>query len=206
MRKTSVCPVLAAVAVAFVLSEPAPAQTRGDDVKAPVKIDLWRVNQFAAQILEPAGVDPEDQGALIGAVRGERENVAVASAAAYALGLYPASAAIDDALLAAARSPNEQLMSAAAVSLAAHGNFAWADDAVSRLPGMQDIEGKIRVAGALGAGRPLRRMAADPIHRCAEAEREDICRCSLMGGAEVRRHEGRGLQDRELECGARRDA
>jgi hypothetical protein len=123
--------------------------------RAPILIP---VDDNFALPLRAEGVDPNDESALIGALR--RPDGA-AFLAAVILGSRPANPAVDQALLEAARPAKEKLtsrdelnLSAAVYALARHGEFGYADEVARRLPAIQDPDTQLWLAGNLAiAGR-----------------------------------------------------
>jgi len=95
-------------------------------------------------------VDPNDEAALVRAVRGS--DVHVAFCAASALSAWPANPLIDDALLQATKSYDESVAVTAAGALAAHQNFEWSDDMLRRFSSFKDPLWRIRISGTLALG------------------------------------------------------
>jgi hypothetical protein len=100
---------------------------------------------LAKDDLKAAGINPDDEGSLVLALR-RRDGRA--GMAALLLKEHTGNM-VDGALLELVRSGGESEMVIAAYSLLAHGNVAWADEAAARLPTMKNRIAQINTAGAL---------------------------------------------------------
>lgn len=146
-----------AVLAAVALPSHSVAQAPPAEQEARQKINMVEaLNTHSVCVFGVMGakIDPDDEVALVMAVRNESQDKYLANFAACVLRFHQPSDLIDSALLDATRSPEEYLMDNAVESLIAHKNFAWVDEAARRFPGLQERAIQISMAGNLAtAGR-----------------------------------------------------